>query len=514
MIIQCGKCSTKFRLDDSRITGGGVKVRCTKCQEVFIVTPPPPPDSVEVDTVFGIKSNNKTRPAPPLQMEDAPGSVLDEESAKPLSREKLQEERPVKNNLRFDFSGHSDKGAGEKEPEKPAVEMADDGDKTPPELSFGNINLEDLPSRPLHPAPQERHSEGVPPAPEIRADDDFKLPPMPIDEPPEEGPAGKGASFDDVDFSFGDDDEAEKEKDRGIGAIPPRSPLGEAEGREAAGNTGALSPSPETRTTPAPSIHPHPEAREDLPAQAGAGAVNDSKNPAWQIPSASSEAYNKEARLEAKAAPAPTRKGGMGAGAQKEEFSDILQETISEPGKSAVIEEDDMEGASLSGYPEAKSARPIGYVMAVLIVIVGGAFIYFSGISDRVARTIVGQSKPPAVKTVDIETISGYFAENRNFGRLFVIEAKLKNLSGSPQSIKAVKGVIYNAKGAVIIDRRVSPGRVVTADEIKNLPKEDLLKPFRDPSGGTLPPKATVPVMVLFTDLPAGLSEYGLDIIR
>ncbi|MBI5810497.1 MAG: zinc-ribbon domain-containing protein [Deltaproteobacteria bacterium] len=43
MIIQCGKCSTKFRLDDSRITGGGVKVRCTKCQEVFIVTPPPPP---------------------------------------------------------------------------------------------------------------------------------------------------------------------------------------------------------------------------------------------------------------------------------------------------------------------------------------------------------------------------------------------------------------------------------------------------------------------------------------
>ncbi|MBI5810498.1 MAG: DUF3426 domain-containing protein [Deltaproteobacteria bacterium] len=414
----------------------------------------------------------------------------------------------MKSNLKFDFSGHPDKGAGEKEPEKPAGGDKDDGDKTPPELSFGNINLEDLPSRPLHPAPQEGPSEGVPPAPKIRAEDDLKLPSEPVNEPFEEGQAGKGASFDDVDFSFGDDDEAEKEKDRGIGANPPRSPLGEAEGREAAGNTGALSPSPETRTTPAPSIHPHPEAREDLPAQAGAGAVNDSKNPAWQIPSASSEAYNKEARLEAKAARME------GARAQKEEFSDILQETISEPGKSAVIEEDDMEGASLSGYPEAKSARPIGYVMAVLIVIVGGAFIYFSGISDRVARTIVGQSKPPAVKTIDIETISGYFAENRNFGRLFVIEAKLKNLSGSPQSIKAVKGVIYNAKGAVIIDRRVSPGRVVTADEIKNLPKEDLLKPFRDPSGGTLPPKATVPVMVLFTDLPAGISEYGLDIIR
>lgn len=37
MIIQCEKCQTRFKLDDSRITGKGVKVRCTKCKNVFIV---------------------------------------------------------------------------------------------------------------------------------------------------------------------------------------------------------------------------------------------------------------------------------------------------------------------------------------------------------------------------------------------------------------------------------------------------------------------------------------------
>ena len=37
MIIQCVKCQTKFRLDDSRITDKGVKVRCTKCKHVFTV---------------------------------------------------------------------------------------------------------------------------------------------------------------------------------------------------------------------------------------------------------------------------------------------------------------------------------------------------------------------------------------------------------------------------------------------------------------------------------------------
>ena len=37
MIIQCEKCQAKFRLDDSRITDRGVKVRCTKCKHVFTV---------------------------------------------------------------------------------------------------------------------------------------------------------------------------------------------------------------------------------------------------------------------------------------------------------------------------------------------------------------------------------------------------------------------------------------------------------------------------------------------
>ena len=37
MIIQCEKCQTRFRLDDSRVTDKGVKVRCTKCKHVFKV---------------------------------------------------------------------------------------------------------------------------------------------------------------------------------------------------------------------------------------------------------------------------------------------------------------------------------------------------------------------------------------------------------------------------------------------------------------------------------------------
>lgn len=37
MIIQCEKCQARFRLDDSRVSDKGVKVRCAKCKHVFTV---------------------------------------------------------------------------------------------------------------------------------------------------------------------------------------------------------------------------------------------------------------------------------------------------------------------------------------------------------------------------------------------------------------------------------------------------------------------------------------------
>lgn len=37
MIIQCDHCSAKFKMDDSKLANGPVKVRCAKCKEVFVV---------------------------------------------------------------------------------------------------------------------------------------------------------------------------------------------------------------------------------------------------------------------------------------------------------------------------------------------------------------------------------------------------------------------------------------------------------------------------------------------
>lgn len=62
MIIQCDQCKTRFRLDDSRVTATGVKVRCSRCRHTFVVKKESP---VECGTT------TETDPRPEISSTDA-----------------------------------------------------------------------------------------------------------------------------------------------------------------------------------------------------------------------------------------------------------------------------------------------------------------------------------------------------------------------------------------------------------------------------------------------------------
>ena len=49
MIIQCPECQARFKLADEKIKPEGTKVRCSKCQHIFTVTPPEPEPAPEFD---------------------------------------------------------------------------------------------------------------------------------------------------------------------------------------------------------------------------------------------------------------------------------------------------------------------------------------------------------------------------------------------------------------------------------------------------------------------------------
>ena len=60
MIVQCEKCGTKYNLDDTKAKPGETKVRCSRCQYVFMV---PGPLTLDEGDIFGEKTEVKDEDA-------------------------------------------------------------------------------------------------------------------------------------------------------------------------------------------------------------------------------------------------------------------------------------------------------------------------------------------------------------------------------------------------------------------------------------------------------------------
>lgn len=63
MIIQCEKCRTRFKLDDSRITDSGVRVRCSRCSHTFVVMRETPEEGADFESILlGFGENEPSGP--------------------------------------------------------------------------------------------------------------------------------------------------------------------------------------------------------------------------------------------------------------------------------------------------------------------------------------------------------------------------------------------------------------------------------------------------------------------
>ncbi|MCK4469991.1 MAG: zinc-ribbon domain-containing protein, partial [Desulfobacterales bacterium] len=82
MIITCEKCYAKFNLDENLLKQTGSKVRCSKCQNIFLAYPP-----VEME-----------RPVEPAEVseEEARGTLETEEEALDLADLNLEAEMELK----------------------------------------------------------------------------------------------------------------------------------------------------------------------------------------------------------------------------------------------------------------------------------------------------------------------------------------------------------------------------------------------------------------------------------
>ncbi len=125
MIIKCDSCNTKFRLDGTKVKGRGVKVRCTKCQNIFVVAPP------ELEEVKGTVETSFA--APGEEKEEEKMAPSGEEEREEAGEEGLLGRQPVSTEIEhgFDFGAgvpSMEEKAGKGEEEFVFGEMGREGD--------------------------------------------------------------------------------------------------------------------------------------------------------------------------------------------------------------------------------------------------------------------------------------------------------------------------------------------------------------------------------------------------
>ncbi len=178
--------------------------------------------------------------------------------------------------------------------------------------------------------------------------------------------------------------------------------------------------------------------------------------------------------------------------------------------------------------PRKSRHRGLGFLLVLLLAVLaaGGYFGWKKGKVDLVGMIDMGRVRrllhldTPAVADGQIRTVglNGFFLESRNAGRIFVIQGEAVNDYREPRSAIAVKGVLFDAKGAPLLQQTVFCGNPLDTDELTSKPFERIVEQMNNQFGDSLsnlnvPAGKTIPFTIVFRNLPAELNEFAVEVV-
>ncbi|MDD2539987.1 MAG: DUF3426 domain-containing protein [Desulfuromonadaceae bacterium] len=483
MIIRCEKCQTRFRLDDSRVTDKGVKVRCTKCKHVFRV------QKEEAD-VEPVESEAAT----------ADFSTSAEQNDIPMTTSQYQ---PLTENLVHDTP--FDSGAFETAPadsvnEINSFEMPLFEDST---ASFGTdefhgVDAENVSVVPAEPAASmgevdfssfdfgESDSEpDVTPPPSVSLDNfsngGFE---SASDAPRKESPQG---------LDFSDDDL--------FGAVVPAAP-------ETADDTISFDFEEDDSFAESMDMSSHDASAKsgtlfsldthgDVPFNLGEIDFGD------ELTSVAVQQVNPEdlqpsqeilfaPLAEAQGKPAPE---DVPRSFSESEFADYQHEL-----------------PPLSITSRRKRNPLFGALIGGIALVVITALVYFGITSFSTPKDMAATENGK----IGIQAVKATFIENAKAGELLVISGEALNEYSQPRAALQVKVTVFDASGKSIATKSAYGGNPLTEEQLKSLAFDKIEAAMANQFGDSLTnmevaPGKSIPFVVVIANLPAGASDFGVQ---
>jgi predicted Zn finger-like uncharacterized protein len=489
MIISCENCEVRFNLDENLIKASGSRVRCSKCQHIFMAYKPAGAEEAVADPGLEEPSFEQTD----LSAEQPPvaGEMDESEGQGPEVPEELSDEP-----LDFDlFESEEDQ-----DEEGFSLEDLGLGDHTPPEEESEGIK-------------GTAAEEEIIPQEEITAQD----------------------------LGFQEEQGAEEVSEL------TQEPAPEEE-REQEGGIPDISLAEEPLSEEAPSsmeqvVEEELEAEEDLSLD---DLSLEEEPVADEAPRAAEQTAEEQISLEDLHLEEPSdieeSPEAWGAGEEVEEKPEEIEVELPEAVPVASLEDTEEVEETEEEEPvpvpppiaqqqaPARSRISMPFMALLIMVLVGGgAYAAYTVLESLQIKIPFLESLKGAVTSEATDPgnmraslleglISGEFVSNNSAGRLFVIKGKLRNDYPEARNFIRVKGILYLKDGKVAQDRIVYCGNVLSDTDLQVLDKETINKKlgnrfgnnqsnFRVPSGKVLP------FMVVFSDIPHEVGEFSVEVV-
>lgn len=124
---------------------------------------------------------------------------------------------------------------------------------------------------------------------------------------------------------------------------------------------------------------------------------------------------------------------------------------------------------------------------------------------------------PAGVMNLTTLEINSKFIENEKAGRLFIVTGKVRNGYDVPTTMIRLRGKLFT-KGKVLVKTAQSyAGIFLTDQELASLEIADITTRLKSPLAHAksiqVPPRQTAPFIVVFSDLPADLDEFAIELV-
>jgi len=493
MIIQCDHCSAKFRMDDSKLANGPVKVRCAKCKEVFVVRKEEEADeSFQSPADFGVAASS---PAPSgIDREHGGGTPsegsggadefsfnMDEPSPPAAAGFQAASGTEFGSSDEFDWK-QSDSGIGAGASDEFNMEDfsaagipqegSPSGESMPGEFDFG-----DLPQTDSFAASQTVLPGGTPPA-----SDDFAI------------------DFGEISFS---DKPADKEPESFDFSFTPDEPLTET----------TQETTPESFLSSASSAGDFELSFDVEPQEKGAA-------PAVEEPAADAAPFGdfdfgdvgEQEAVKQAAPPAPKVSAFAGLPVTEEE-------SVAEPDLS------DLPPSSLTSRKKRGSLFPVLVIIGAILLIVAlaGSGVYFFGGPKAFSKVGLGFLVEWYGQTggeegdIVLRNVKAEYVASKESGELFVVRGEALNNYKKPRASIQVKVALLGQGGASLKTKTAFCGNPLSNEQLISLPMAKIEEAMNNQFGDSLAnlgvkPGNAIPFVVVVSEIPKEAVDYSVQV--